>query len=219
MLVKIVHHIDDYIRMVAPVIDGKKGTIIHSPDTVIHGIFLQDKSQTTVKKRDWKGSSKTNLYASQNDKPLTSEINKSGGDVTFSGKAKVNATIGAKTIYDLTDEGVELFFVVGRQGNYENREFSNLLTQGSEGRSYQGEKILKTDITKVQKIERPSSKGSIKFDTVQWNKDKTVIKGTLIYKTKSWTAAWEEETISKPALIVIAVSAAREKYLIILFTL
>ena len=58
-------------------------------------------------------------------------------------------------MYDLTDKGVRLFFVVGFRGLAENRQFSNAVTQGCEGYSFQREKLLKTDLKQLQELYRP----------------------------------------------------------------
>ena len=53
---------EDYIHMVAPIIEAQNKLWINSPNTVIHGIFLLDKTTTVVEKDTVYGGTKKNTY-------------------------------------------------------------------------------------------------------------------------------------------------------------
>lgn len=140
--------------MVSPEIRAKGDVYLSSDKIVIHGMFLLNEKTTTVEKDTMWGGSKTNHYYSRNDRPFPATIE--GRNIHIEGKeAHLNAKIKGEKLYDLSEKGVHLFFVVGYNSESANRQFSNFATQGFEGFSKTTEKFLRADLRELKAIYRP----------------------------------------------------------------
>src|ERR1700733_9167192 len=198
------------IKSVAPQDSAGKEIVYESPDTVISGIILADR---TIHQSHTSGLSSEQSSFESKEKPCAVAANIEAPIVQFIGKqAHVNATIVAKELHDKTEQGIQFVRKVA-QMLCSGQSLASSPFMSVDAGYAAGYETMIAPILMVEKIVRAKDTGCMLFESAIIDKNRTEIIGKFVettYQLKQWQTSWNHtsQLIPNEALVVIALAIA-----------